>query len=230
METKEEPKNTLQNRIATACRAIDMIHGESGGYDFYQGAARLVVEDCALAFPESRGKLLAHVLKRLRESGRDWRLQAMLIDLLLDLNEIGWRIVPEEKKAEFEEIIRRLLLPQTAEKILSGDLRQFGCHDKLVFIDPKRQIRPYETLIVDMARKALGLTGYLSPASSEPYRAFLEILRGDFLWFVSKECQKNKELGLATAPDFLSCFLKTANLSWEKANSCLLYTSPSPRD
>lgn len=63
-----------------------------------------------------------------------------------------------------------------------------------------------------MARKASGLAFSLPPPR-EACQAFLDNLRGDFLQFVVRECYKNEELGLATAPDFVSCLLKISGLS-----------------
>lgn len=213
---EEIRESIVENKATTALSAIDKIEKYGAGYDFYLGGVKPVVEDCALAVPESRDKLLMRVSDRLRESGDDWRLQAMLIDLLFDLNEVGWRGVTEEEVKseqvkEFEGILRKFLLPETAEKILKGDLRKFKAYDQFIFINPKREIPPGERLIVDMARKASGLAFSLPPPQ-EACQAFLDILKGDFRFFVIKECRKNEELGLTTAPDFVSCFLKISGL------------------
>lgn len=219
---EEIQKPIPEDKTTTALSAINTIEKYGTGYDFYLGGVKPVVEDCALALPESRNKLLTRVSERLRDSGDDWQLQAMLIDLLLDLNEVGWRgVIEEGVKSEqvkkFEGILKKFLLPEIAEKILKSDLRKFKGYDQFIFINPRREIRPGERLIVDMARKASGLA-FLLPPPQEACQAFLDILRGDFHLFVIRECRRNEELGLATAPDFVSCLLKTSGLSPKEAD------------
>lgn len=89
---KENKRLICGEKNTTALSAIDTIERYGAGYDFYLGYVKPVVEDCALAIPESRDKLLTRVSDRLRGSGNNWRLQAMLIDLLLDVNEVGWQL------------------------------------------------------------------------------------------------------------------------------------------